>query len=73
MVGKRPANFYTSVAQLDPAVCRQILVSLNGEFSIEDKDYDANPRVSVDTDLLLTSTLQLPWTRKLVWELEFEF
>jgi hypothetical protein len=70
MLGKRPANIYTSVAQLDPAVCRPILASLNGEFSIEYKDYDANPRVSVDTDLLFTSTLQLPWTCKLVREPE---
>jgi hypothetical protein len=66
VTGKRPAGLYTSVSQLNPAVCQPVLDSLNKEFAISDDRLDDYPRAAVVPDLLLTSDLELPWQRKLV-------
>jgi hypothetical protein len=66
VAGKRPAGLYTSVSQLNPAVCQPVMDSLNKEFAISDDRLDDYPRAAVEPDLLLTSDLELPWQRKLV-------
>ena len=63
---KRPANFYTLLAELDPAVCQPVLRSVSGEFAIGEDKLDGNPRLSVTGDLLLQSDLQVSWSRQLI-------
>jgi hypothetical protein len=64
--GHRPLGFYSIVSETDPSACQAVLLSLNKEYRISDDKLDENPRVSVESDLLLGSDLQVPWTRKLV-------
>jgi hypothetical protein len=63
---RRVENFYTTVQEAEPSVCRPILLSLNKEYRLSDEKLDNNPRVSLTSDSLLESVLQVPWTRKLV-------
>lgn len=64
----RPADFYAVVAEADPVVCRPILRSLNKEYRIDDSHLDTYPRISVQTDSLLGSDLEVAWSRRLVQE-----
>jgi hypothetical protein len=63
---RRVAGFYVIDAEADPSVCRPILLSLNKEYRISGDKLDENPRVSMPSDSLLGSDLQVPWARKLV-------
>jgi hypothetical protein len=62
----RIANFYETVAQIDPKACKAILVSLNKQWLIDDRKLDGYPRASVTVDAFLWSDLQVPWVRRLV-------
>jgi hypothetical protein len=55
--GKRPAALYSSLLQLDPRRCQPIIESLNEPFS--------SPQAA-DSDLMLASKLQLPWSTRFV-------
>jgi hypothetical protein len=69
----RPPNFYVIASEADTSVCRPLLLSLNKEYRIRDDQLEGNPRVSVVSDILLGSDLQVPWTRKLVQQTDAKF
>lgn len=62
----RPADFYAIHSETDHSVCGSILISLNKEYRIDPTKLDHVPRVSLPSDSLLSSDIQVPWTRKLV-------
>jgi len=70
---RRPSDVYVIEAEMDPSVCRPVLASLNKEYRVSDDKLDENPRVSLESDSLLESGLQVPWTRKLVQQPDAEF
>jgi hypothetical protein len=69
---KRPSDLYLLVSDQAPSVCQPILKSLNAAYEIGEANIDRNPRISVDSDLLLKSDLEVPWKRKLVHEPDAE-
>jgi hypothetical protein len=65
---RRPSDVYVVESEMDPSVCQPVLASLNEEYRVRDDKLDENPRGSLESDSLLQSGLQVPWTRKLVQE-----
>ena len=61
---RRPSDVYVIESEMDRSVCQPVLASLNKEYRIGDDKLDENPRVSLESDSLLESGLQVPWTRK---------
>jgi hypothetical protein len=62
----RIANFYETIAQIDPKACQAILASLNKQWVTDDRKLDGYPRASLTVDAFLWSYLQVPWVRRLV-------
>jgi hypothetical protein len=60
---QRPRGFYRSIEDSDPA-CRPILLSLNKEYRPTPDMH--GPTANLAADVLLGSTLELPWRRKIV-------
>jgi hypothetical protein len=70
---RRPSDVYVIQSDMDPSVCEPVLASLNKEYRVSDDKLDENPRVSLESDSLLQSSLQVPWTRKLVQQPDAQF
>jgi hypothetical protein len=62
----RIANFYETIAQIDPKACQAILASLNKQWLTDDRNLDGYPKASLTVDAFLGSDLQVPWVRRLV-------